>query len=185
MATFSRLSLLRWANGIPIVDEGSERRRMHPAFRACFLFAGIVFGVWSVLSMAAAAYAQIGIAAAPGKAQISAGEFEFRLYCSQCHGMEAIGNGPVAPVLKTRPANLRMLTKKNGEIFPEQEVHDFIDGTKQIAAHGNREMPIWGLAFQYREGTMPQRGVPPLSADEVNQRIDRLVDYIRSIQAPY
>jgi mono/diheme cytochrome c family protein len=158
---------------------------MRPAFRACFRFAGIVFGVWSVLSMTAAAYAQIGIAAAPGKAQISAGEFEFRLYCSQCHGMEAIGNGPVAPVLKTRPANLRMLTKKNGGIFPEQEIHDFIDGTKQIAAHGNREMPIWGLAFQYREGTMPHSGVPPLSADEVDQRIDRLVDYIRSIQAPY
>jgi hypothetical protein len=79
----------------------------------------------------------------------SEGEFEFRLHCSQCHGMGAIGNGPVAPALNTKPANLRMLTKKNGGIFPEREIYDFIDGTKQIAAHGSRKMPIWGLASQY------------------------------------
>jgi hypothetical protein len=68
--------------------------------------------------------------------------------------------------------------------FPEQEIHDFIDVTKGIAAHGNREMPVWGLAFQYREGTIPHSNVPPLSRDEVNQESTRLVDYIKSIQAP-
>jgi hypothetical protein len=97
--------------------------------------------------------------------------------------MEATGNGPVARALRTKPANLRMLTKKNGGVFPEQEIRDFIDGTKEMAAHGAREMPIWGLAFQYRGGPVGEiHGPPPASKDEVDSRINNLVDYIKSIQ---
>jgi len=129
------------------------------------------------------ARAQTGIAAGPSKSDIQHGELEFRLYCAQCHGMEAIGNGPVAPALKTRPANLRLLTKNHGGAFPEQEIRDFVDGTKQMAAHGDREMPIWGLAFQYRGGPVGDiQAPPPASKAEVDRRIDLLVDYIRSIQ---
>jgi mono/diheme cytochrome c family protein len=129
------------------------------------------------------ARAQTGIAAGPSKSDIQHGELEFRLYCAQCHGMEATGNGPVARALKTRPANLRLLTKNHGGAFPEQEIRDFVDGTKQMAAHGDREMPIWGLAFQYRGGPVGDiHAPPPASKAEVDRRIDLLVDYIRSIQ---
>lgn len=132
------------------------------------------------------ARAQTGITSGPvgpSKSDIQKGELEFRLYCAQCHGMEATGNGPVARALKTRPANLRTLTKNHGGVFPEQEIRDFVDGTKQMAAHGDREMPIWGLAFQYRGGPVGDiHGPPAASKAEVDHRIGLLVDYIRSIQ---
>jgi mono/diheme cytochrome c family protein len=154
---------------------------MSSGFRACSSFAILALGAWMLCS--SSAYAQVGIAASPGKAPVSQGELEFRLYCSQCHGMEATGNGPVARALKTKPANLRMLTKKNGGVFPEQEIRDFIDGTKEMAVHGAREMPIWGLAFQYRGAAVGEiHGPPPASKDEVDSRINHLVDYIKSIQ---
>jgi len=136
-----------------------------------------------------AAWGQTGITegphvTGPTAAEIQHGELEFRLYCSQCHGMEGTGNGPVARALRTPPANLRILTQKNGGVFPEQEIRDFVDGTKQMASHGDREMPIWGLAFQYRGSANGDLHAPPAASRlEVNRRIDLLVDYIRSIQS--
>jgi len=138
----------------------------------------------TILLAQGVARAQAGVRVGPSKSDIQKGELEFRLYCAQCHGMEATGNGPVARALKTPPANLRLLTKNHGGAFPEQEIRDFIDGTKQMAAHGNREMPIWGLAFQYRGSPVGDiHSPPPASKAEVDQRIGLLVDYIRSIQA--
>lgn len=98
--------------------------------------------------------------------------------------MEATGDGPVAPALRQKPANLRRLARNHGGVFPQQEVHEFIDGTKDVAAHGTREMPIWGIAFQHRQGANRDNSAPPLSQAEVDRRIDALVGYVRSIQVP-
>jgi mono/diheme cytochrome c family protein len=137
----------------------------------------------AMLLAPACASAQAGMVERPQQAEILKGELEFRLYCVQCHGFEGMGNGPVAPALRTRPANLRMLARNRGGVFPEQEVRDFIDGTKQLAAHGTRDMPIWGLAFQYRGSAVGDiQAPPPASEAEVDQRIDQLVAYIKSIQ---
>jgi len=144
----------------------------------------LAFGVLSVM-LAAPAHAQTGVAKVPGanSAQISQGELEFRLYCAECHGIGATGDGPVARALRKRPANLRLLARAHGGVFPQDEVRDFIDGTRDIAAHGSREMPIWGLAFQHRPDTNRNNPAPPLSEAEVNGKIDALVEYIKSIQS--
>jgi mono/diheme cytochrome c family protein len=110
---------------------------------------------------------------------------DFRRYCAQCHGMDGKGDGPVAPALKKKPANLTLLAKNNGGVFPEKEVREFIDGTKTAAAHGTREMPIWGDAFRMRTGAASGAGGimgPGLTQAEVNQKINQLVNYIKSIQ---
>jgi mono/diheme cytochrome c family protein len=117
----------------------------------------------------------------PGGA-VTSGKLEFRQYCAQCHGLDATGDGPVAGALKKKPANLTMLAKNNGGVFPEQEVRDFIDGTKTAASHGTREMPIWGYAFMYRQGALTGSGSPPLNQQQVNQKINILVNYVKSIQ---
>ena len=115
--------------------------------------------------------------------QVLSGKLQFRQYCAQCHGMDATGDGPVAAALKKKPANLTTLSKKNGGVFPEQEVREFIDGTKTAASHGTREMPIWGFAFMTRQSSMGgQTSASPLSEQEVKQKINRLVDYIKTIQ---
>jgi mono/diheme cytochrome c family protein len=114
---------------------------------------------------------------------VTSGKLEFRQYCAQCHGMSATGNGPVSTALKKKPANLTLLTKNNGGVFPEQEVRDFIDGTKTSAAHGSREMPIWGNAFRLRQASEGGGyGGAGLTEAQVNQKINLLVDYVKSIQ---
>jgi mono/diheme cytochrome c family protein len=114
---------------------------------------------------------------------LTSGKLQFRQYCAQCHGMSGVGNGPVAPALKKKPANLTLLSKNNGGVFPETEVRDFIDGTKTSAAHGSREMPIWGNAFRLRQASEGAgAGGAGLTEAQVNQKINVLVDYVKSIQ---
>lgn len=110
------------------------------------------------------------------------GASQFREHCAPCHGPAGKGDGPVAATLTKKPANLTVLAKNNNGKFPAKKVEAFIDGGETIAAHGTREMPIWGLAFSQPPlsfGT-PHPGGP--TAREVHQRIKLLVDYIESIQ---
>ena len=65
--------------------------------------------------------------------------------CAPCHGADGKGNGFISAVLKTSPADLTMLAKRNDGVFPIAAVNEIIDGRTLIAAHGNREMPIWGF----------------------------------------
>jgi hypothetical protein len=55
------------------------------------------------------------------------------------------GDGFISAVLKVPPPDLTLLAKKNDGIFPIAAVDEIIDGRLLIAAHGNREMPVWGL----------------------------------------
>ena len=55
-------------------------------------------------------------------------------------------------------------------------MQEVIDGRAVLPAHGTRPMPVWGYEF---EAQVP----PEKSGREVAQvLIDRLVDYLRSIQ---
>jgi len=40
-----------------------------------------------------------------------------------------------------------MLQKDNNGVFPFGKVYDTIDGQQLAAAHGTRQMPIWGNYF--------------------------------------
>jgi mono/diheme cytochrome c family protein len=141
---------------------------------AVLVLGGAIVGLTSK-----AALAQEGSAAVMGeRGNIVSGKSDFRQHCAQCHGMDATGDGPVAPALKKKPANLTMLAKNNGGVFPTDEVRNFIDGTKTAEGHGTREMPIWGYAFMHRPGSS---GVPE-SEQAVQNKINRLVEYVKSIQ---
>lgn len=112
--------------------------------------------------------------------EVTTGKLQFRRYCASCHGMDGKGDGPVAPALTKKPADLTVLTKNNNGEFPEKRVEGFINGSEMVAAHGSRAMPVWGLAFRTpraRGGIQAQR-----TEQEVNQRIKLIVDYIKSIQ---
>lgn len=73
-----------------------------------------------------------------------AGYLSYRQYCASCHGLEADGNGPVAPTLKFPPADLTKLGKKYGMPLPRKKLIEFIDGRQMVRTHGTREMPVWG-----------------------------------------
>jgi mono/diheme cytochrome c family protein len=106
--------------------------------------------------------------------QSVAGVDTFKAYCAVCHGPQAKGNGPAATALKKVPADLTTIAKRNGGKFSASDVEAVIMGQQVMAAHGSRDMPIWGPVFQ------------SLAADDsfMKLRVANLVDYLKSIQTP-
>ena len=96
----------------------------------------------------------------------------FRAHCAACHGSDAKGNGPLASALKTKVADLTVLTKNNGGQFPSARVRKTITGDDVLASHGSREMPIWGPIFHQIEADQ----------DFGNVRLQNLMKYLESIQ---
>src|SRR5581483_4785537 len=80
----------------------------------------------------------------PNPTSPASGEQMFNEYCAVCHGKDAKGDGPAATALKKSPADLTSLTRRNQGKFPEAKVFSVIKGDSNVAAHGSREMPIWG-----------------------------------------
>jgi mono/diheme cytochrome c family protein len=100
------------------------------------------------------------------------GKVMFHEYCAVCHGETAKGNGPAADALKKAPADLTQISRKNGGKFPEIKVLRMINGEDEVAAHGNRAMPIWGNIF---------RSLGSKEGEEL--RVNALMRYIEGLQA--
>lgn len=79
---------------------------------------------------------------------VARGRDLFGQYCVTCHGYSGKGDGPLAAVLKTPPADLTQIRKKYGGTFPRAKIRQFIDGEQPVPAHGSREMPVWGKEFR-------------------------------------
>ena len=118
-----------------------------------------------------------GAAGSDTGAAVERGEVSYRVYCLNCHGVEARGDGPMAEVLKVRPADLTRLRTEADGTFPREELREVIDGRRDVLGHGRREMPIWGLAFRERGRDSDQEA-------EVRARIDDLLAFLESIQVP-
>jgi mono/diheme cytochrome c family protein len=98
----------------------------------------------------------------------------YKTYCAVCHGTDGKGDGPAASALKARPTDLTQLSKNSGGKFPALKVTAAIRGEGDVAAHGSKDMPVWGSLFwnmsHGHEG-------------EVQQRVANLTKYIESLQA--
>lgn len=100
-----------------------------------------------------------------------------RLYfnhCAACHGEDGEGGGPVAATLRVTMPNLRSLAMRSGGVFPTEAVTAYIDGRETPAAHGDRQMPVWGDVFRGPEQGTAER--------TTRRRIAALVELIASIQ---
>jgi len=71
------------------------------------------------------------------------------------------------------PADLAALAKENGGKYPTNKVTAMLSGQTDLAAHGNKEMPVWGVVFWSMSGG---------HAGEVQQRVANLNRYIESLQ---
>jgi len=76
-----------------------------------------------------------------------AGRDLYLRHCTSCHGEDGKGQGPVASSLRTPPADLTQIAQRAGGRFDEAAVLAAIDGKRTVAAHGPREMPVWGAVF--------------------------------------
>ena len=72
--------------------------------------------------------------------------------CASCHGKDAQGDGPAASALKIAPADLTALAKQNGGTYPAMKVTSVLSSQTDLAAHGNKEMPVWGKVFWRTSG---------------------------------
>jgi len=108
---------------------------------------------------------------------------DFRSYCAPCHGLDGKGGGPVAVVLKTAPADLTLIGRRHGGSFPSEAVYITIEGTDMPAAHGSRDMPVWGMWFTGQavgDGLLLKDAKP--AAETARKRIRALVGYLETIQ---
>ena len=114
---------------------------------------------------------------------LEAGKTAFGTYCASCHGVSAMGNGPVAGQLVSKPSDLTVLARNANGVFPHKAVRAVIDGRTMITAHGGREMPVWGDMFVFEvTGGGVAEDDSELTAEFVAQRIEQLTAYIGSIQ---
>lgn len=97
--------------------------------------------------------------------------------CASCHGIQGHGDGPVAPLIKGWVPDLTRVAARDGGEFPTEDVRRTIDGRFERRAHGPRDMPVWGWQFYSSTATndVEERA-------RVNQTINRLVEYLQSIQ---
>jgi mono/diheme cytochrome c family protein len=124
------------------------------------------------------------VASAAAQEQIGKQEFDQR--CAVCHGADGRGDGPMAESFTTMPANLTVLSKNNGGVYPFSKVYEAIDGRRNIAAHGTSQMPLWGRYFMdttRREGMQDPTPLEEQESKIVQGRILSLVYYLYTLQA--
>ena len=94
----------------------------------------------------------------------------YNSYCAVCHGKEGRGDGPAAKALAKTPADLTTLAARNNGTFPAIKVTRYIEGADEVAAHGSRDMPMWGDLFR------------ALNRDTAQIRVAALTDYVKGMQ---
>ncbi len=111
------------------------------------------------------------------------GKREYMENCAACHGVTGRGNGPMAGIINQKVADLTQLSKANNGIFPYAAVYEAVDGSRVTAAHGTRDMPIWGSV--YNEQAPQWLGYDYSRGDAqtfVRGRILALIGYIQTLQ---
>jgi mono/diheme cytochrome c family protein len=101
------------------------------------------------------------------------GDEMYKEYCAACHGRTGKGDGPAVAALKTAPPDLTMLARNNGGKFPADHVQSVLSMGVAEAAHGTKDMPIWGPLF---------KAISQHNSGVARLRISNLTDYMESIQ---
>jgi mono/diheme cytochrome c family protein len=98
--------------------------------------------------------------------------------CATCHGSEARGGGPMAPVLLVQPKDLTQLAAENDGVFPLLRVIQRIDGRDPLVSHGS-DMPVYGQLFEGDDTALKlPSGQPVLTS----RTIADLVVFLQAIQ---
>jgi len=99
--------------------------------------------------------------AASADDRVESGRALYQKYCASCHGVDGRGKTPLGELFQKPPPDLTRIAARRGTWFPEAAVKEIVDG--RYAAHGTREMPVWGEL---------------LTGDQIAQ----IVEYLNTIQ---
>lgn len=115
------------------------------------------------------------LAGPPARADDGAGKQLYLRHCASCHGAGGEGDGPAAGAFKAPPTDLTRLAAKAGGGYPMADVMSAIDGRRLVAAHGTREMPVWGERFAQTLKGEPYPGRTTLEIErEIAEYVGRL-----------
>ena len=116
----------------------------------------------------------------PASAQIGPqfGESSYRLFCSGCHGPDGRGNGELAQALGMPLGDLTQIAKRNGGVFPAEEITRLLTG-RGPRGHIDLNVAPWAQTFAEEFEDFASRIVTNAM---VARRIDHLVAYLESIQ---
>jgi hypothetical protein len=95
-------------------------------------------------------------------------------YCASCHG-EIAPTGAIAGRQPDAP-DLTRLAARFGSPLRRDELASFIDGRRELRAHGTREMPAWGEQLY--------RGYPETPGTETVRKgtLELIIDFLESQQ---
>jgi mono/diheme cytochrome c family protein len=117
-------------------------------------------------------------AIAPSPADLVAeGRRAYLESCASCHGRSGVGDGSIAASLRTAPTDLTRLSEQNGGTFPRDRFIAIVTGARDVAAHGTREMPVWGIRFE-----PPDQGATAVASVVATRRIESLLAYVETLQ---
>ena len=103
----------------------------------------------------------------------TSGKQMFSSYCAPCHGVDGRGNGSYAPVLKTPPTDLTVLTRNNHGKYPDSHIAAVLQNGVEVPSHGTPDMPVWGpILGKMSQGNTQDRLL----------RISNLSRYVESLQ---
>ena len=147
-------------------------------------FSPVFLGMAALLAVTLALMPLIGTAQQPTvkKAPVvqsdpHSGKQMYMDYCAPCHGKDGLGNGPAASAMKATPTNLTLLAKNNGGKYPAAHISAVLTFGASSAAHGSKDMPMWGNLFQSLDWSSGGKQV------EAQQRINSLNSYLQTLQA--
>jgi mono/diheme cytochrome c family protein len=107
---------------------------------------------------------------------VERGKDLYSVSCAGCHGGNARGSGPVAPLLGAQVPDLTLIAARRNGVFPLTEIYRIVDGQADLPEHGPRHMPIWGYEF------FGDSASDEAAHREASAKIDSVVAYLRSVQ---
>lgn len=128
----------------------------------------------------AASLTVLAAAACAQTPKVDLGKQEYEAKCANCHDASGKGHGPFVEFLKRSPPDLTTLAKNNGGILPMDRLYQSIRGNA-LAAHGSRDMPIWGREYNM-EAARYYSDMPYDSEAYVRARILALLEYLNRLQ---
>ena len=100
-----------------------------------------------------------------------AGRETYLRYCASCHGPDGRGDGPLAASLKTQPADLTQIAKRNGGSFDERPVMATIDVAARFGSTACGTCPSGARSSKTSSGTVPE--LPRVAQDPLPDGLPR------------
>jgi mono/diheme cytochrome c family protein len=114
--------------------------------------------------------------------KLDIGKHEYDGACAVCHGYTGKGDGPMASRLVNRMPDLTALARDNNGVFPFDRVYQIINGRREVASHGSRDMPVWGVHFS-RQSSIYFENYPAQDSESATRsRILALTEYLYRLQ---